>query len=84
LWTIWSCAYRRTSSTASRGYGVRSVAGSGIGLAVVGELVTAHAGTVTAESSRGSGTTVTIRLPLSRAGQSTSGAPPRTARDAAG
>jgi two-component system sensor histidine kinase BaeS len=48
------------------------VAGSGIGLAVVRELVTAHGGTVTAQSPPG-GTTVTIRLP----DQSRPAAPPR-------
>ncbi len=46
-----------------RGQHARAVAGSGIGLAVVRELVTAHAGTVTAQSPSGGGTTVTIRLP---------------------
>ncbi|HEU4426834.1 MAG TPA: HAMP domain-containing sensor histidine kinase [Pilimelia sp.] len=46
-----------------RGQHARTVAGSGIGLAVVRELVAAHGGTVTAESPPGGGTTVTIRLP---------------------
>lgn len=46
-----------------RGRLARSVAGSGIGLAVVRELVTAHGGTVTVDSPPGHGTTVTIRLP---------------------
>jgi two-component system sensor histidine kinase BaeS len=46
-----------------RGQRARAVAGSGIGLAVVRELVTAHGGTVTAQSPPGGGTTVTIRLP---------------------
>jgi two-component system sensor histidine kinase BaeS len=45
----------------------REVAGSGIGLAIVRELVTAHAGTVAATSGDGSGTTVTVRLPLAPA-----------------
>ena len=48
--------WRGTSST--------GVAGSGIGLAVVRELVTAHAGTVHAESAPGHGATFTSRLPL--------------------
>ncbi|HET8683121.1 MAG TPA: HAMP domain-containing sensor histidine kinase, partial [Micromonosporaceae bacterium] len=47
-----------------RGRLARSVTGSGIGLAVVRELVTAHGGTVTAASPAGGGTVVTIRLPL--------------------
>jgi two-component system sensor histidine kinase BaeS len=47
-----------------RGRGASGVVGSGIGLAVVRELVTAHGGTVTAESPAGGGTTVTVRLPL--------------------
>jgi len=46
-----------------RGQHARSVAGSGIGLAVVRELVTAHGGTVIADSPPAGGTTVTIRLP---------------------
>ncbi len=46
-----------------RGQHARAIAGSGIGLAVVRELITAHGGTVTAASSAGSGTTITIRLP---------------------
>lgn len=47
-----------------RGRRADGVAGSGIGLAVVRELVAAHGGTVTAQSPPGSGTTVTIRMPL--------------------
>jgi two-component system sensor histidine kinase BaeS len=44
-----------------RGQHARAIAGSGIGLAVVRELVTAHG--VTATSPAGGGTTITIRLP---------------------
>jgi two-component system sensor histidine kinase BaeS len=49
-----------------RGQHARSVAGSGIGLAIVRELVTAHGGTVSAASHTGGGTTITIQLPLAR------------------
>jgi two-component system sensor histidine kinase BaeS len=47
-----------------RGSADTDVAGSGIGLAVVRELVTAHAGTVDARSDGATGTTFAIRLPL--------------------
>ncbi|GAA3342265.1 hypothetical protein GCM10020358_36610 [Amorphoplanes nipponensis] len=46
-----------------RGDRHRDVAGSGIGLAIVRELVTAHAGTVEAASREGAGTVITVRLP---------------------
>ncbi len=42
----------------------RSNEGSGIGLALVRELVGLHGGSITAESSEGAGTTVTVRLPF--------------------
>jgi two-component system sensor histidine kinase BaeS len=47
-----------------RGEATRHVPGSGIGLAVVRELVAAHAGTATAASGDGAGTVITIRIPL--------------------
>ncbi|TGD86527.1 response regulator [Mycolicibacterium sp. CH28] len=42
----------------------RSTEGSGIGLALVKELVGVHGGTIAAESAAGAGTTFTVRLPL--------------------
>jgi PAS domain S-box-containing protein len=42
----------------------RSNEGSGIGLAMVRELVTMHSGTITADSEQGVGTTFTVRIPL--------------------
>lgn len=46
-----------------RGRAAEQVAGSGIGLALVREIVTSHGGTVEAASVPGEGTTITIRLP---------------------
>ncbi|MEU5221476.1 ATP-binding protein [Streptomyces toyocaensis] len=46
-----------------RGARARAGGGSGIGLAVVKELVTAHGGTVTAASGPGGVTRMIIRLP---------------------
>jgi two-component system sensor histidine kinase BaeS len=46
-----------------RGRGRQETAGSGIGLAVVRELVTAHGCTVEATSGPAGGATFTIRLP---------------------
>jgi PAS domain S-box-containing protein len=45
----------------------RSHEGSGIGLALVKELVALHGGAIEAESEPGAGTTFTVRVPLGRA-----------------
>ncbi len=50
-----------------RGRADVDAAGSGIGLAVVRELVNAHGGTVTASSNGRSGSEFTVRLPLAAA-----------------
>jgi two-component system, OmpR family, sensor histidine kinase BaeS len=47
-----------------RGQRSAQVAGSGIGLAIVAELVRAHHGSISFESQPGQGTTVTVTLPL--------------------
>lgn len=54
---IWQRFYRGNAGRAS--------AGSGIGLAVVKELVEAHGGTVTVKSPNGGGTTFVVRIPAS-------------------
>jgi two-component system sensor histidine kinase BaeS len=56
-----------------RGRDAARVTGSGIGLAVVRELVTAHGGTVTAVSPAGGGTTIVLRLPLASGRSDTPG-----------
>jgi signal transduction histidine kinase len=51
-----------------RGQRSAEVAGSGIGLTIVTELVHAHHGTLSIDSSQGQGTAVTVALPLARLG----------------
>jgi len=56
---------------------------SGIGLAVVKELVTAHGGTVTADSAPGGGTRMAFRLPMADARRSGASRGTRTLPDIA-
>ena len=58
-----------------RGSRARNRSGSGIGLAVVDELVRAHGGTVAAESTPGQGTRFVVRLPPLYASSRSSSAP---------
>jgi signal transduction histidine kinase/DNA-binding NarL/FixJ family response regulator len=60
----------------------RTHEGSGIGLALVHELVKMHGGTMRVESETGSGTTFTVAIPARRADEG-SAAGARVARDAA-
>lgn len=53
-----------------RGRAAGQIAGTGIGLALVREIVTSHGGTIGAASAPGEGTTITIRLPRIVAGVS--------------
>lgn len=69
-----------------RGHRSAEVAGSGIGLTIVTELVHAHHGTLRIDSEQGQGTTVTVILPLAAPGKygqpvtQRSGRPPPRAR----
>jgi two-component system sensor histidine kinase BaeS len=60
-----------------RGRGTEEIPGSGIGLAVVREIVSAHGGTVSAESPPHGGTTITLRLPPTPDAAALARRPPR-------
>ncbi|MEW1906148.1 SpoIIE family protein phosphatase [Streptomyces sp. NPDC086147] len=62
----------------------RSGEGSGIGLALVKELVGLHGGTITATSTEGEGTRFTVRLPFGSAHLPADAVRPKTGADAAG
>ena len=47
-----------------RADGSRTRSGTGLGLAIVAGIVAVHEGTVTLDSGRDRGTTVTVRLPV--------------------
>jgi two-component system sensor histidine kinase BaeS len=51
-------------SEAPNGAPARTTGSSGLGLAIVREIVSAHGGTIALDSAPGAGTTVTVRLPL--------------------
>jgi PAS domain S-box-containing protein len=61
------------------GAGGRSHEGSGIGLALVRELVALQGGTIAVESEPGRGSVFTVRLPLAQAVDATAAAPPAAA-----
>ena len=46
----------------------RGVSGAGLGLSIVKQIVEAHRGSVTVESTLGSGTTFTVRIPMAAVG----------------
>jgi signal transduction histidine kinase len=54
----------RIFSAFHRGRNVGQVSGSGLGLVIVKRCVELHGGTIRVDSKLGTGTTVTVRLPL--------------------
>ena len=62
-----SCRACSIASTASRCPEARTYEGSGIGLALVKELVQLHGGHITVTSQEGTGTAFTVSIPLGRA-----------------
>jgi signal transduction histidine kinase len=46
----------------------RGVSGAGLGLSIVKEIVEAHHGSVAVDSTLGSGTTFTVRIPMAAVG----------------
>ncbi|MBM7775631.1 PAS domain S-box-containing protein [Actinokineospora baliensis] len=64
-----------------RGAGGRSHEGTGIGLALVRQLVTLHDGAITADSTPGEGTTFTVTLPYGTGAPGTGAPPPESTVD---
>lgn len=62
----WNRAAERLYRRFQRGGNVRGISGTGLGLAGAKQIVEQHGGTITIQSEEGTGTTVTIRLPLVR------------------
>lgn len=56
LWRIFDRFHRAAN--------VGNISGTGIGLATIRDIVEQHGGTITVDSSEGSGSTFTIRLPI--------------------
>jgi signal transduction histidine kinase len=66
LYRIFEPFYRAERSRARSSAGIRTNAGTGLGLTIVSELVKAHEGRIAIRSSVGRGTTVTVLLPAAR------------------